>query len=64
MIALCLIRQNEKMTQSELAERMGVTPNCISQWENGLRKPNIIQLKKLAAILNCTTDELLNPIEI
>ena len=64
MIALQLQRQKKSLTQSELAEKLGVTPNCVSQWENGQRKPNIIQLKKLASILCCTADELLEPITV
>ena len=34
------LRQNEKVTQAELAEIVGVTPVVISYWENGKRNPN------------------------
>ena len=64
MIALFLYRQKNSLTQADLAQKLGVTSNCISQWENGQRKPNIVQLKRLANLLNCSTDDLLAPISI
>lgn len=33
-IATC--RKKQKMTQSELAEKLGVTDKSISNWENGI----------------------------
>lgn len=52
------------MSQAELAKRLDVSQNTVSQWETGNRKPDIVTLKKLAKILGCTADELLEPIEI
>ena len=52
------------LTQTALAEKLDVSQETITMWENGARKPNIIYLKKLAHILGCTTDELLEPIKI
>lgn len=51
-------------SQSELSKLLKVSQNTISQWESGARKPDIVMLKKLAHYLDCTTDELLEPIEI
>lgn len=58
------LRKKLNLTQEQLAEKMSVSKQCISMWENGERKPDIIYLKKLAHILGCTTDELLEPIKI
>nr|DAH88972.1 MAG TPA: Helix-turn-helix XRE-family like protein [Bacteriophage sp.] len=52
------------LSQSDLSKLLNVSQNTISQWEKGTRKPDIIMLKKLAFFLGCTTDELLEPIEI
>lgn len=52
------------LTQTQLAEKVGVTASCITMWENNDRKPDIIFLKQLANIFSCTTDELLDPAEI
>ena len=64
MTALYDYRNKAGMTQAELAKKLDVSVSCIGMWENGNRKPDIITLKKLAYILGCTTDELLEPIKI
>ena len=51
-------------TQTQLAERLGLTKGAIGMWETGERKPNVIMLKKLAQLLGCTTDDLLKDISI
>ena len=38
---LSMFRQNKNMTQEELAERMGVTPQALSKWERGQTLPDI-----------------------
>ncbi len=57
-------RKRAGLTQKELGQKVGVIPTSITQYESGKRKPSIITLKKLAAVLNCTTDELLEDMEI
>lgn len=64
MTALLEYRKKAGMTQAQLAEKLGVTPSCITMWEAGYRKPDIVSLKKIAKILSCTADELLEPIKI
>lgn len=64
MTALYKYRKEKGITQRELAEKLGVTQPTITQYETGARKPDIVTLKKLAKILDCTTDQLLEPIEI
>lgn len=64
MTVLCEYRKKQGLTQKQLAEKLGVTQACIGMWESGNRKPDIITLKKLARILGCTADELLEPIKI
>lgn len=64
MTALYEYRKKKGLTQRELSEQLGVTQPTITQYETGVRKPDIVTLKKLAVILDCTTDQLLEPIEI
>ncbi len=52
------------LTQAQIAEELDVTRACIGMWENNDRKPDIIFLKQLANIFGCTTDELLDSVEI
>lgn len=57
-------RESKKWTQEELAKKCGVKRSAIGMWENGERKPDIIMLKRLACILDCTTDDLLASIPV
>ena len=52
-------RKRIGMTQDQLAERLGVTAQALSKWENDLSCPDITTLPKLAEIFGITTDELL-----
>ncbi|MBQ7154978.1 MAG: helix-turn-helix transcriptional regulator [Synergistaceae bacterium] len=54
------LRKAAGLSQEELAERIGVHLNTISQWENGVYIPKTPKLKKLAEALNTTETELLN----
>ena len=40
-------RRNKKMTQSELAEKLGVTDKSIGNWENGRNMPDLSLFKPL-----------------
>lgn len=53
------LRQAENLTQSQIAERMGVTKTVISSYENDLRQPSYENLLKLASIFKVSTDWLL-----
>ncbi len=64
MVAIRKFREQNGWTQLILAEKCGVVPSTVTQWESGARKPDIIMLKKLASIFGCTADELLEPIQI
>lgn len=57
-IAKC--RKNKKMTQSELAEKLGVTDRSIGNWENGRNMPDISLFKPLCDELEITINDLLS----
>lgn len=52
-------RKRMGLTQDQLAERLGVTAQAVSKWENDQSCPDITMLPKLAEIFGITTDELL-----
>lgn len=52
-------RKRLKLTQDQLAEKMGVTAQAISKWENDQSCPDIALLPRLAALFGISTDELL-----
>ena len=51
-------RKKKKLSQSDIAEKMKVKQNTISQWENDERVPNVRQVLKLAEILETTVESL------
>ena len=56
------IVQNRKrlgLTQDQLAEKLGVTAQAVSKWENDQSCPDITMLPRLADIFGITTDALL-----
>lgn len=54
------LRKDKKMTQQELANKIGVTDRAISKWENGRGMPDISLMKPLCEILDITLNELIS----
>lgn len=52
-------REELGITQQTLADKLYVTRQAVSRWENGSRYPDLMTAKKLAAALDTTLDELL-----
>lgn len=55
------LRQQRQMTQTQLAEKIGVTRQTVSGWERGTSCPGIDMLEKLSSIFGVGMDELLYP---
>lgn len=53
------LRKKSKLTQMELAQKLKVKQNTISNWENGKAKPDIIMTTKLAEVFGVSTDEVI-----
>lgn len=52
-------RERQKLTQTELARKSGLTPAAISQLEAGLREPNFSTIVSLASALGTTPNDLM-----
>ncbi|MBQ7335010.1 MAG: helix-turn-helix domain-containing protein [Clostridia bacterium] len=52
-------RRARGLKQDELAEKLGISSQAISKWENDISCPDISLLPALAAELDCSLDELL-----
>jgi putative transcriptional regulator len=52
------VRRKKGISQTDLAEMMGVFPARISEWETGKTLPRIDSALKLAAILDCCVEDL------
>lgn len=53
------LRRKKGITQDQLAEQMGVSPQAVSKWENDISCPDIGLLPQLAAYFGITVDALL-----
>ena len=53
------LRMSKGVSQVSLARTLGVTKQCVSNWENDNIQPSIDMLMKLADYFNISTDELL-----
>lgn len=52
-------RKRLNMTQDQLAEKLNVTAQAVSKWENDQSCPDINMLPRLAELFGCTIDELM-----
>ncbi len=52
-------RLEKNMTQEQLAEKLFVTPQSVSQWENGRSFPDILKLKDIASVLGMSFRQML-----
>lgn len=56
--ALKILRKERKITQEQLAEILGVTPDYVSIIERGKQNPGFHLAKKIADIFEKTVDEI------
>lgn len=54
------LRTANNITQVELANELGVSKQCVSNWENDYIQPSIEMLIKIARYFKVTTDFLLD----
>lgn len=54
------LRKSQKLTQQQLADRIGVAKSVVSYYESGDRFPSYDVLIKIAHIFHTTTDYLLD----
>ncbi len=54
------LRQDRGYTQQKIAEKLGITPQAVSKWENGTSLPDAEMIRSIAQLMGCTTDYLLD----
>ncbi len=52
------LRKESNLTQEELAEKIGVTSQAVSKWENNVGMPDISQVIPLVSVFGVSTDVL------
>lgn len=57
---IATLRREKGMTQDAVAERLGVSGQAVSKWENGISYPDITILPEIAKLFGVTVDELLS----
>ena len=53
------LRIARNLSQVQLANRLGVTKQSVSNWENNNILPSVDMLKQIAVFFHCSTDYLL-----
>lgn len=58
------LRNTRELTQEQLAEMLGVSPQAVSRWENGITYPDITLLPVISEFFGVTIDNLMGMTEI
>ena len=58
------LRKEKKITQAQLAEKLGVSEQAVSKWETGRGTPSMESLKQIANLFHITLDQLLSTEEV
>ena len=53
------LRIENKLSQDELAEKLGVSAQAVSKWERGKSTPDLAVIVPMAKLLRISTDRLL-----
>ena len=61
---ILLLRKRNGFTQDELAEKLGISAQAISKWENGHTLPETTLLPVLAKLFNTSIDSIITPVII
>lgn len=54
------IRKKNNLTQKEFADKLGVTFQAVSKWENGKNIPDILILQEISRLFNVNVDDILS----
>ena len=54
------IRKKKNLTQKELADKLGVTYQAVSKWENGLNIPDISIIRQISKMYDVDINEILD----
>lgn len=57
---LIMLRKQAGLSQDDLAEKINVSRQAISRWENGTALPDALNVLQLSKMFHVTTDYLLN----
>ncbi len=58
---IAYLRKESGLTQEQLAEKLEISPQAVSKWENGKAIPEVPTLYEMSGIFNCSIDRILDP---
>lgn len=58
------LRNNNKLTQRQLAKKLNISPSTVALYETGDRNPDMTMLKRIADFFNVSVDYLLGQTNI
>lgn len=62
------LREDKGVTQDDVARLLGVSRTAVTYWESGTKRPDLVNLVKLADLYNVSLDYLLgrtdNPAQV
>ena len=61
-VSIKALRVNAELSQQEAADKIGVAPRTLQNWENGVTYPTAVQLVSICSVYNCTIADISLPI--
>ena len=61
-VSIKALRVNAELSQQEAADKIGVAPRTLQNWENGATYPTAVQLVSICSVYNCTMADISLPI--
>lgn len=58
------LRTEKELTQEQVAEKLYVTRQCISRWEQGITVPDIESMEKLAEVFDCAINDIFEDTQV
>lgn len=58
---IAYLRRESGLTQERLAEKLKISPQAVSKWENGRAIPEVATLYEMSGLFNCSVDRILDP---
>ena len=55
-----LYREDRNLSQKDFAQKIGVSNSRVSNWEQGINRPDVDFVKKICEVLNVSPSELLD----
>ncbi len=61
-VSIKALRVNAELSQQEAADKIGVAPRTLQNWENGVTYPTAVQLVSICSVYNCTMADISLPV--